>query len=111
MKLQRKIVLGALAASVVISVVLTVVFATQPKVVETVFASSSSEIKEQEFFNASYTEEDFMEGDDLFASENQSGNASKNSTSTPALSGGKVTVLNNPKGWNDNSDKSKRNRI
>lgn len=107
MKLQRKIVLGALAASVVISVVLTVVFATQPKVVETVFASSSSEIKEQEFFNASYTEEDFMEGDDLFASENQSGNASKNSTSTPALSGGKVTVLNNPKGWNDNSDKSK----
>ncbi|MBO5105866.1 MAG: CotH kinase family protein [Clostridia bacterium] len=106
MKLQRKIVLGALAASVVISVILTVVFANQPKVVETVQASSS-EIKEQEFLDASYTEEDFMEGDDSFASENQAGNSSKNNASTPTLSGSKVTALNKPKGWSASSDKSK----
>ena len=39
MILQRKILLGALAASIVISIVLTVVFATQHKIVDAVLSS------------------------------------------------------------------------
>ncbi len=105
MKLQRKIVLGALTASVVISLVLTIVFASQPKVVETAGSSSKKEISEQEFIDASYSAEDFMEGEDSFASENQSGNTSNNASNpTKPVS---VKVLNTPKGWNSNSDKTK----
>lgn len=102
MKLQRKILLGALVASVVISIVLTVVFATQPKVVEMVEVSSDKEeIKEQEFWDASYSPEDFMEGDDSSASENTSDTAGSSAI------GGAVKVLNTPKGWTSSSDKTR----
>lgn len=106
MKLQRKIVLGALAASVVISIVLTVVFATRPKVVEMAEATSEEEIKEQEFIDASYSPEDFMDGDELYPDENQSGEASVNASS-PAKLPTSVKVLNTPKGWSSSSDRSK----
>jgi hypothetical protein len=101
MKLQRKILLGAISASVVISLVITIVFATRPKVVETVL-SSSSVISEQEFWDASYTEEDFKEGDDT------SSNASlQATTTTPSVIIGSAKAINKPKGWTANSDKSK----
>ena len=106
MKLQRKILLGALAASIVISIVLTVDFATQPKIVETVLSSDKEALKEQEFWDASYSPEDFMEGEDSFASDEQTGNASNNA-SIPTASSGSVKALNNPKGWNSSSDRSK----
>lgn len=104
MKLQRKILLGALAASIVISIILTAVVASQPKVVEMVEVSSKEEIKEQEFLDASYSEEDFMEGDELFPSENQSTTTSDNAFSPV---GGAVKVINTPQGWNSSSDKTR----
>lgn len=107
MKAQRKILLGALAASIVISLILTIVIASQPKIVETV-ESSSSETSSETISKTVWTEEDFMEGEDSFASENQQGNSSKNTTSktsVPAVSAS--DILNKPAGWNSNSDKSK----
>lgn len=106
MKLQRKIVLGALAASVVISIILTVIFATRPKIAQTTEVSRKEDIKEQEFWDASYSDEDFMEGEDSFATQDQSTDISNNA-SVPSASNGKLKALNNPKGWTSGSDKSK----
>lgn len=102
MKLQRKILLGAISASVVISLIITIVFATRPKVVETI-QSSSSVISEQEFWDVSYSDEDFMEGDDTLSSEV----SSQNTATKPSLILGSAKAINKPKGWNTNSDKSK----
>lgn len=103
MKAQRKILLGALASAVVISLVLTIVIATRPQVVETV-ESSSSEVSSESFSSTVWTEEDFMEGEDSFASENSS--TSKNTSKVSSVAPPK-SVLNKPSGWSSSSDKSK----
>ncbi|MBO5231545.1 MAG: CotH kinase family protein [Clostridia bacterium] len=103
MKAQRKILLGALASAVVISLVLTIVIATRPQVVETV-ESSSSEVSSESFSSTVWTEEDFMEGEDSFASEKSS--TSKNTSKAPSVAPPK-SVLNKPSGWSSSSDKSK----
>ena len=41
MRPQRKILLGIVAASLVISIAITIAFATRPEIVETIFQSSS----------------------------------------------------------------------
>lgn len=135
MNAQRKILLSTLALSVVISIILTIVIAKQPKAYETVDASTtttSSDSGEQEFEDAIYTEEDFMEGEEEPSSNNASANQNAglngkpnakpngnqggnqlqnpnigNGTTLPLPSATKVTVLNKPAGWSSSSDKTK----
>ena len=99
MKAQYKIILGALATSLVISIVLTVVFACQPKVIETVTASSSSDT----FSMPEWANEMLLDDDE---EEISSKEEITQVTTKPSKPSGNAKVLNNPKGWNANSDKS-----
>ena len=99
MKAQYKIILGTLATSLVISIVLTVVFACQPKVIETVTASSSSDT----FSMPEWANEMLLDDDE---EEISSKEEITQVTTKPSKSSGNAKVLNNPKGWNANSDKS-----
>ncbi|MBQ3088767.1 MAG: CotH kinase family protein [Clostridia bacterium] len=106
MKTQRKILLSTFSVSVVIAIILTVVVATRPKVAETADVSSNSSIDsgEQEFEDAIYTEEDFMEGEDLFDLENPDNNQNDNSVNV--FDDGDIKVLNKPSGWSANANKT-----
>jgi hypothetical protein len=107
MKAQSKILLGSLAVSVAISIILTLVIAAQPEVVETAVSSNIiSSSSQQEYV---YTDDDFKEDEDLTyeeesAPESQISTSSKSASKKPS---GKVVVLNTPEGWNSKSDRTK----
>lgn len=93
MTAQRKILLSTLSVSVVISIILTVIIAKMPNPTETIDTSTSTisdDDGEQEFEDAVYTEEDFMEGEEESSdsnngSGNQNGKPGANQNSKPGL--------------------------
>ena len=106
MKPQRKILLGLMSASLVISIVITIVFAANPKVVDTAVDSSNSNsnvsVPDWATEIIEDNEKEYAESDAATSEDN-----TVTTTSTPSKPTGDVKVLNNPKSWTASADKSK----
>lgn len=115
MRPQRKILLGIVAASLVISIAITIVFATRPEIVETVFQSSSesnSSIPDwaNELIDLEDDEQTSIGLEDDYNTDEQTSigsNGGGTTTTTPSKPATNVKVLNNPKGWSSSADKTK----
>ena len=104
MKVQSKILLSTLAASLVIAIILTIVVANQPVAVDTAESSTSSYDSQDLFQELINTEDDFNANTDSVVQD--STDSAVNTSSTNSFSQ-YAAVLNHPEDWSLQSDKSK----